>query len=162
MHTALTILVVEDQVREREALSRLLKSEGYNTIPASNRPEAIDAFKAPVDLVVCDLRLGADDGMAVLKEWRQTKPSVPVLMMTAYGDIHSAVEAMKLGASDYLTKPLKPDELLLLLNRYLPMRARVQQQNAIDAGGIGRMIGQSAEMREVFDQIRKVSVSDAT
>ncbi len=162
MHTALTILVVEDQIREREALSRLLKSEGYNTIPASNRPEAIDAFKAPVDLVVCDLRLGADDGMAVLKEWRQTKPSVPVLMMTAYGDIHSAVEAMKLGASDYLTKPLKPDELLLLLNRYLPMRARVQQQNAIDAGGIGRMIGQSAEMREVFDQIRKVSVSDAT
>ena len=162
MHTALTILVVEDQVREREALSRLLKTEGYNTIPASNRPEAIDAFKAPVDLVVCDLRLGTDDGMAVLKEWRQTKPSVPVLMMTAYGDIHSAVEAMKLGASDYLTKPLKPDELLLLLNRYLPMRARAQQQNAIDEGGIGRMIGQSAEMREVFDQIRKVSVSDAT
>ena len=162
MHTALTILVVEDQVREREALSRLLKSEGYNTVPASNSREAIDAFKAPVDLVVCDLRLGADDGMAVLKEWRQTKPSVPVLMMTAYGDIHSAVEAMKLGASDYLTKPLKPDELLLLLNRYLPMRARAQQQNAIDAGGIGRMIGHSAEMREVFDQIRKVSVSDAT
>jgi DNA-binding NtrC family response regulator len=162
MHSALTILVVEDQVREREALSRLLKTEGYNTIPASNRPEAIDAFKAPVDLVVCDLRLGADDGMAVLKEWRQAKPSVPVLMMTAYGDIHSAVEAMKLGASDYLTKPLKPDELLLLLNRYLPMRARAQQQNAIDEGGIGRMIGQSAEMREVFDQIRKVSVSDAT
>jgi DNA-binding NtrC family response regulator len=162
MHTALTILVVEDQVREREALSRLLKAEGYHTIPASNRPEAIGAFNASVDLVVCDLRLGTDDGMAVLKEWRQTKPSVPVLMMTAYGDIHSAVEAMKLGASDYLTKPLKPDELLLLLNRYLPMRARAQQQNAIDAGGIGRMIGHSAEMRDVFDQIRKVSVSDAT
>ncbi|MCY3007260.1 MAG: sigma-54 dependent transcriptional regulator [Planctomycetota bacterium] len=162
MNTALTILVVEDQVREREALSRLLKAEGYNTIPASNRPEAIGAFKDRVDLVVCDLRLGNDDGMAVLKEWRHTKPSVPVLMVTAYGDIHSAVEAMKLGASDYLTKPLKPDELLVLLNRYLPMRARNEKQNAIDAGGIGRMIGQSKEIREVFDQIRKVSVSDAT
>ena len=55
-------------------------------------------------------------------------------MVTAYGDIHSAVEAMKLGASDYLTKPLKPDELLVLLNRYLPMRAREKNQSAIDAG----------------------------
>jgi len=162
MNTSLTILVVEDQIREREALARLLKSEGYQTIPASNRPEALRAFDAPVDLVVCDLRLGSDDGLEVLKEWRQAKPTVPVLMVTAYGDIHSAVEAMKLGASDYLTKPLKPDELLMLLNRYLPMRAREKKQSAIDAGGIGRMIGQSDRMREVFDQIRKVSQSDST
>lgn len=162
MNTSLTILVVEDQVREREALSRLLKSEGYQTIPAGNRPEAIQAFDQPVDLVVCDLRLGNDNGLDVLRQWRESKPSVPVLMVTAYGDIHSAVEAMKLGASDYLTKPLKPDELLVLLNRYLPMRAREKNQSAIDAGGIGRMIGQSDRMKEVFDQIRKVSMSDSS
>jgi len=162
MNTSLTILVVEDQVREREALSRLLKSEGYQTISASNRPEAIKAFRDPVDLVVCDLRLGADDGLDVLRQWREAKPSVPVLMVTAFGDIHSAVEAMKLGASDYLTKPLKPDELLMLLNRYLPMRAREKRQSSIDVGGIGRMIGQSERMREVFDQIRKVSLSDSS
>jgi len=162
MNNALTILVVEDQNREREALSRMLKSEGYRTIGASNRPEAVRAFKDPVDLVVCDLRLGTDNGLEVLKDWRDTKPSVPVLMVTAYGDIHSAVEAMKLGASDYLTKPLKPDELLMLLNRYLPMRAREKKQNAINIGGIGRMIGQSDRMREVFDQIHRVSNSDST
>lgn len=162
MNNALTILVVEDQNREREALSRMLKSEGYRTIAASNRPEAVRAFKDPVDLVVCDLRLGTDNGLEVLKDWRDTKPSVPVLMVTAYGDIHSAVEAMKLGASDYLTKPLKPDELLMLLNRYLPMRAREKKQNAINIGGIGRMIGQSDRMREVFDQIHRVSTSDST
>ena len=162
MNNALTILVVEDQNREREALSRMLKSEGYRTIAASNRPEAVRAFKDPVDLVVCDLRLGTDNGLEVLKEWRDTKPSVPVLMVTAYGDIHSAVEAMKLGASDYLTKPLKPDELLMLLNRYLPMRAREKKQNAINIGGIGRMIGQSDRMREVFDQIHRVATSDST
>jgi len=162
MNNALTILVVEDQNREREALSRMLKSEGYRTIAASNRPEAVRAFKDPVDLVVCDLRLGTDNGLEVLKDWRDTKPSVPVLMVTAYGDIHSAVEAMKLGASDYLTKPLKPDELLMLLNRYLPMRAREKKQNAINIGGIGRMIGQSDRMREVFDQIHRVSNSDST
>ncbi|MFM8572054.1 MAG: sigma-54-dependent transcriptional regulator [Pirellula sp.] len=162
MNTGLTILVVEDQIREREALSRLLKSEGYQTIPATNRPEALRAFKDPVDLVVCDLRLGNDNGLDVLREWRQAKPTVPVLMVTAYGDIHSAVEAMKLGASDYLTKPLNPDELLVLLNRYLPMRAREKKQSAIDATGLGRMIGQSETMREVFDQIQKVSASDST
>jgi DNA-binding NtrC family response regulator len=162
MNNALTILVVEDQNREREALSRMLKSEGYSTIAASNRPEAVRAFKDPVDLVVCDLRLGTDNGLEVLKDWRDTKPSVPVLMVTAYGDIHSAVEAMKLGASDYLTKPLNPDELLMLLNRYLPMRAREKKQNAINVGGIGRMIGQSDRMREVFDQIHRVSTSDST
>ncbi len=162
MNSALTILVVEDQNRERVALSRMLKSEGYRTIAASNRPEAVRAFKDPVDLVVCDLRLGNDNGLEVLKDWRDNKPSVPVLMVTAYGDIHSAVEAMKLGASDYLTKPLKPDELLVLLNRYLPMRAREKKQNAINIGGIGRMIGQSDRMREVFDQIHRVATSDST
>jgi len=162
MNTAMTILVVEDQVREREALSRMLRSEGYNTIGAGNRPEAIRAFEDPVDIVVCDLRLGTDDGLDVLRQWRETKPTVPVLMVTAYGDIHSAVEAMKLGASDYLTKPLKPDELLMLLNRYLPMRVREKNGSQIDAGGIGRMIGQSLKMREVFDQIIKVSASDST
>ncbi|MFM9061452.1 MAG: sigma-54-dependent transcriptional regulator, partial [Pirellula sp.] len=158
----MTILVVEDQVREREAISRMLRSEGYNTIGAGNRPEAIRAFEDPVDIVVCDLRLGTDDGLDVLRQWRETKPSVPVLMVTAYGDIHSAVEAMKLGASDYLTKPLKPDELLMLLNRYLPMRVREKNSSQIDAGGIGRMIGQSRKMREVFEQIVKVSSSDST
>lgn len=162
MNTAMTILVVEDQIREREALSRLLRSEGYNTIAAGNRPEAMRAFEDSIDIVVCDLRLGTDDGLDVLKQWRQAKPSVPVLMVTAYGDIHSAVEAMKLGASDYLTKPLKPDELLMLLNRYLPMRVREKQMTQIDAGGIGRMIGQSQKMREVFHQIEKVAASDST
>lgn len=162
MNTGLTILVVEDQVREREALSRMLKSEGYRTIHASNQPEAMKAFREPVDLVVCDLRLGNDNGLDVLKQWRESKPSVPVLMVTAYGDIHSAVEAMKLGASDYLTKPLKPDELLVLLNRYLPMRAREPKHSTIDEAGIGRMIGQSDRMKEVFDQIHRVSLSDST
>ena len=83
-------------------------------------------------------------------------------MVTAYGDIHSAVEAMKLGAADYLTKPLKPEELLVLLNRYLPMRMRGSQDVAIDIGGIGKMIGQSEKMKDVFKQILRVAASDAT
>ncbi len=162
MNTGLSILVVEDQVRERDAMVRLLRSEGYRAVGASNQREAIQAFESSVDLVVCDLRLGQDNGLEVLRQWRIEKPTVPVLMVTAYGDIHSAVEAMKLGASDYLTKPLKPEELLVLLNRYLPMRLRGNNQTAIDIGGIGKMIGQSDKMREVFKQILRVASSDAT
>lgn len=162
MNTGLSILVVEDQVRERDAMVRLLRSEGYRAVGASNQKEAIQAFDSSVDLVVCDLRLGQDNGLEVLRQWRTEKPTVPVLMVTAYGDIHSAVEAMKLGASDYLTKPLKPEELLVLLNRYLPMRLRGNDQTAIDIGGIGKMIGQSDQMREVFKQILRVASSDAT
>lgn len=162
MNIGLSILVVEDQVRERDAMVRLLRSEGYRAVGASNQREAIQAFESSVDLVVCDLRLGQDNGLEVLRQWRIEKPTVPVLMVTAYGDIHSAVEAMKLGASDYLTKPLKPEELLVLLNRYLPMRLRGNNQTAIDIGGIGKMIGQSDKMREVFKQILRVASSDAT
>lgn len=162
MNTGLSILVVEDQVRERDAMVRLLRSEGYRAVGASNQREAIQAFESSVDLVVCDLRLGQENGLDVLRQWRIEKPTVPVLMVTAYGDIHSAVEAMKLGASDYLTKPLKPEELLVLLNRYLPMRLRGNDQTAIDIGGIGKMIGQSDQMRDVFKQILRVASSDAT
>ena len=162
MNTGLSILVVEDQIRERDAMIRLLRSEGYRATGASNHREAIQAFDSPVDLVVCDLRLGQDDGLTVLRRWRSEKPTVPVLMVTAYGDIHSAVEAMKLGATDYLTKPLKPEELLVLLNRYLPMRMRGVQDVAIDIGGIGKMIGQSEKMKDVFKQILRVASSDAT
>jgi len=162
MNSGLSILVVEDQIRERDAMIRLLRSEGYRATGASNQREAIQAFDSPVDLVVCDLRLGQDDGMTVLRRWRSERPTVPVLMVTAYGDIHSAVEAMKLGAADYLTKPLKPEELLVLLNRYLPMRMRGSPDVAIDIGGIGKMIGQSEKMKDVFKQIMRVSASDAT
>ena len=162
MNTGLSILVVEDQIRERDAMIRLLRSEGYRATGASNQREAIQAFDSPIDLVVCDLRLGQDAGLTVLRRWRSEKPTVPVLMVTAYGDIHSAVEAMKLGATDYLTKPLKPEELLVLLNRYLPMRMRGSQDVAIDSGGIGKMIGQSEKMKDVFKQILRVAASDAT
>lgn len=161
MSSSLSILVVEDQSGEREAMSRLLRSEGYRAITASDQRQAQKSLGDPIDLVICDLRLGQDSGMEVLQEWREKRPMVPVILTTAYGDVNSAVAAMKMGASDYLTKPLKPDELLLLLNRYLPMRNRSPEQIPIDVAGIGQMIGQSQAMRVVFEQIRKVSESDS-
>ncbi|MFN9987662.1 MAG: sigma-54-dependent transcriptional regulator, partial [Pirellula sp.] len=161
MSSSLSILVVEDQSGEREAMSRLLRSEGYRAVTASDQRQARQSLSDPIDLVICDLRLGQDNGMDVLQEWREKRPMVPVILTTAYGDVNSAVAAMKMGASDYLTKPLKPDELLLLLNRYLPMRNRSPKQIPIDVAGIGQMIGQSQAMRLVFEQIRKVAESDS-
>lgn len=161
MSSSLSILVVEDQSGEREAMSRLLRSEGYRAVTASDQRQARQSLSDPIDLVICDLRLGQDNGMDVLQEWREKRPMVPVILTTAYGDVNSAVAAMKMGASDYLTKPLKPDELLLLLNRYLPMRNRSPEQIPIDVAGIGQMIGQSQAMRLVFEQIRKVAESDS-
>ena len=157
-----TILVVEDQVRERDALSRLLRAEGYNTVSTSNVETAAACLSHPIDLVICDVRLGQESGLDVLRQWKQRQPAVPVIMVTAYGEIATAVAAMKLGAIDYLTKPLKPDELLMLLNRYLPMQHRSQISLGIDTSGLGRMIGQSAAMRSVFDQIKKLADSDCT
>jgi DNA-binding NtrC family response regulator len=161
MSVTQSILVVEDQARERDAMVRLLNSEGYRASAASNRDEACSMIGASIDLVICDLRLGQQDGLDVLKLWRERRPSVPFLLMTAYGDVSSAVTAMKLGAIDYLTKPLKPEELLVLLNRYLPMRQNPKQSSSDDFAGLGRMIGRSSAMKEVFEKIHRVAESDA-
>ncbi len=161
MGTGQSILVAEDQVNEREALIRLLRSEGYQAFGASNKEQAFGSFTQSIDMVLCDLRLGNEDGLDVLRRWRQTRPMVPVLLMTAYGDVNSAVTAMKLGACDYLTKPLNPEELLVLLNRYLPMRTRPQEPLQLDDSGLGKMIGQSKAMRTAFEQILKVAESDS-
>lgn len=161
MTTKQTILIVEDQASERDALGRLLRSEGYTTRAASTRAEAIAANATGADLVICDLRLGKDSGIDVLKAWKEKRPAVPFLMMTAYGDIASAVEAMKIGAIDYLTKPLQPNNLLVLLNRFLPMRNVALSTHENDRSGIGRMIGQSPIMQEVHSRIQRVAESDS-
>ena len=161
MATKQTILIVEDQASERDALGRLLRSEGYAIRTASNRMEAIAANTTGADLVLCDLKLGKDSGIDVLKVWKERRPAVPFLMMTAFGDVASAVEAMKIGAIDYLTKPLQPNNLLVLLNRFLPMRNVVAPASENDRSGIGKMIGQSPLMQEVHSRIQRVAESDS-
>jgi two-component system, NtrC family, response regulator HydG len=155
-----TILVVEDQIRERDALCRVLRAEGFNAVGTSNVDAATQCLGEPIDLLICDVRLGQESGLEVLKEWKRRQPAVPVIMVTAYGEVATAVAAMKSGAIDYLTKPIKPDELLMLLNRYLPMQHRSDVSLGIDTSGLGRMIGQSVIMRSVFKQIEAIANSD--
>ncbi len=161
MSTKQTILIVEDQASERDALGRMLRSEGYSTRSASSRAEAIAAIETGTDLVLCDLRLGRESGLEVLKIWKEKRPAIPFIMMTAYGEIASAVEAMKSGAIDYLTKPLQPNNLLVLLNRFLPMRNVAVNSSDADGSGLGRMIGHSPRMQEVYSRIQRVAESDS-
>lgn len=156
-----TILVVEDHANEREALMRMLRLEGYEVMGASTLVEARAFSFSQIDLVITDLRLGKHSGLELLKYLRETKPSTPLLVVTAFGDVETAVSAMKLGAVDYLSKPLKPDHLLLLVNRYLPMRQTLVGENAADRVGLGNMIGNSPQMLRIYELIYRVAESDA-
>ena len=102
-----TILVVDDEESHRMMLGAHLKDEGFEMVEASDGQEAVDKVSERFfDLVLMDIRMPNMDGMEALKQIRQINPTIPVLIMTAYGSINSAVQALKSGAEDYLTKPL--------------------------------------------------------
>src|SRR5690606_9532783 len=124
MTRSATILIVEDKENERLALARLLQFERYNVLMAENPQDAIRHLDDSVDLVISDLRMGKSDGVELLRYWKSRRPSTPFIFATAYGDVGSAVEAMKLGAEDYLSKPVNPEELLMLVDKCLEARRK--------------------------------------
>jgi DNA-binding NtrC family response regulator len=161
------ILVVEDQAGEREALARLLRQEGYNVEMAADPQQAMALLDDPIDLVVSDLRMGENSGIDLLRAWKSRRPRTPFVMVTAHGDIESAVEAMKLGAEDYLTKPVNPDELLILLTRCLEFHSkddtiRQLQERLDERLGFERIIGASKQILEIFEQARRAAQSECT
>ena len=154
------ILVVEDQPREREAMSRMLRSEGFQVASAGNVVEAMALADQSVDLVVSDLRLGDGSAIDLLIQLRRLRTTLPFIIVTAYGDVSSAVNAMKLGAIDYLAKPLNPSELISLIRRHLSVSQPVTTETG--APGFQNMLGQSLAMRTLFDRIRRSALSDST
>ncbi len=162
-----TILIIEDEKLMRVTLEDALKSAGYDVISLKTGKEALDAFRDnSFDVVVTDVRLPDIDGIDILREIAQTK-DVQVIVMTAFGTIKDAVEAMKLGAFDYITKPFSLDEFLLLIERALDVK-RLKEENIRLKKDLSRcycfpnIIGESPEMRNVFSLIEKVSESDST
>lgn len=136
-------MVVEDGDTEREALARMLRLERFDVETARNPAEAMTKIDDPVDLVVSDLRMGAQTGIDLLKSWRERRPTTPFILLTAFGDVPSAVAAMKLGASDFLSKPVDPLQLLTLIQETLdigdrPMEGSAAQENEIWEGIVGR------------------------
>ena len=163
------VLIVEDERAIRLALSGLLRREGYDTDQAENGEEAILALaRDDYDCVLTDLALGSGaSGMEVLRTAKKRQPETPVVMITAHGSEKIAVEAMKLGADDYVPKPFDNDEIRLVVRRALE-RTRLSRENRLLRARIERdfsfdnLIGSGPAMRRVFEMIQKVAETDLT
>src|SRR4051812_43623482 len=117
------ILVVDDEASARSGLEKLLKQEGYVVDTAESGAAALDVMaEHPVDVVVTDLKMPNMDGVALMKKLRETDAELPVIVVTAFSDVSSAVGAMRGGATDYLTKPVDFDALTLSIERALEAR----------------------------------------
>src|SRR3954454_20688116 len=161
-----TILIVDDEKHTRDGLRRLLESD-YDVYVAADIAGAMSVLEREhVDLVLTDLRLGAEDGMQLIDRALKITGHPIIIMMTAYGSVDTAVEAMKRGAYDFVTKPLNLDKVEMLIARALQTR-RVEQENRTlrqqvdERYGLENVIGQSPALREVLDTIRQIAPSSA-
>ncbi|MEI8353680.1 MAG: sigma-54 dependent transcriptional regulator [Lentisphaerota bacterium] len=161
------VLVVDDDKNTREGLERALRRL-YDVRQAESAPRAMEELaRGGVDVMLADLRMPGMDGMELLRRVQARYPDVVCLLLTAYGSVETAVEAMKQGAYDFLTKPVNLDHLEVVLERALQsraMEARVEELEGRldDKYGMERIIGQAPEMRHVFDLIRQAAPTQAT
>ena len=121
------ILVVDDEENAREGLSKILTKEGYSVETAANGKEAIDSIKrTSYDLVITDMRMPLMDGFEVLRELKKLDEGIGVIMITAYGEIESYLEAMNMGAYEYINKPVRVNELKRVITKILDARKKVE------------------------------------
>lgn len=161
------ILVVEDHETERRAITQILKSEGFAVFGAENADKALGYVDENIDVVLSDLHMGDVSGLQLLQLWKKRRPETQFILLTGHSSVDSAVEAIKGGAYDYLTKPINPDELVLLIARAIDM---LEKDKVIDnlrrqldqKFGLDQIIGQSTRMKEVFARIQRAAPVDAT
>ena len=162
------ILVIDDDPIERRLLQTVLgKVGGYEVLTAENGQLGLERAVASVDAVLLDLQLPDMSGMEVLKKLKASRPALPVLMLTGVTDIQKAVEAVKLGAHQYLTKPFENDQLLITLGHALEKTELLSQmeelrQRAGKGPALSRILGHSPGTQEVVAKIRKIAASDIT
>jgi two-component system, NtrC family, response regulator len=162
------ILLVDDDESIRKVLGYMLEEAGYTveSAPGADAGLRLAAERRP-DLVLSDIKMPGKDGLELLREFRAFDPSIPVIILTAFGTVGTAVEAMKHGASDYLTKPIARDDLLLTVAKTLKLH-RLEAENEDlretlrDRFRFESMVGLSPAMTEVFTTLRKVAATDAT
>ena len=162
------ILVVDDEESMRELLEIALRKEGYRLTLAESGRKAIEIFdKSSPDLVISDIKMPDMSGVEVLRHVKETDPSVPVIMMTAYASADTAVEALRLGAYDYLTKPFKLEELKANIRNALE-KVRLKRENETlkrelkKTQGLDSMLGGSRVMLELFEHIKSVATTNST
>lgn len=164
---AIHILVVEDDKAEREALKRMLKHVNYHVSSACNPTQALEYIDDNIDLVLSDLRMGETSGVDLLRMWKERQPRTPFILVTAFGKVESAVDAMKLGADDYLTKPVNPDEMLIVIERCVENSRKDETirklaQRLDKRFGFEKIIGESKPMQNLFMRIRRAAEADST
>ncbi|HIF64119.1 MAG TPA: sigma-54-dependent Fis family transcriptional regulator [Deltaproteobacteria bacterium] len=165
MNSGKTVLIVDDEERIRRVLEASLSAMGLIVLTASNGEEAIKLLDESVALILTDLKMSGRDGLAVLEASAVQSPERPVIIMTAFGTVDSAVSAMKKGAYDYVTKPFSLEEIELLVRRALRTITLEIEHGYLRATGLQRledMICRSAAMSEVFDLIRRVGSAEGT
>src|SRR5512141_3238803 len=159
------ILIVEDKDSLRAMLEEMLRAEGLEVRGIASGSQAVETLRSgePVDLVLTDWRLPGADGLAVLDAARALDPTLPVIVMTAFGSIETAVDAMKRGAEDFITKPVDPDLLRLLVSRSIDRRARRREFLLFEEGSssVPPIIGSSAALKAVQAEARRVAETDA-
>lgn len=162
------ILIVDDQDNARGMLSEMLRAEGYEVDQAPSGESACEMVADNgYDLVITDLRMGDVGGLEVLQRTRETSPLTKVIVMTAFGTIEDAVEAMRFGAHDFVQKPFVEDELLIKVARAARTRQlsgglRATAADFRERYNFGNIIGQSAEIRDILGRIVRIAPTDAT
>src|SRR5690349_21755074 len=149
------VLVVEDHESERRALMQLLKSDGFAVFGAENADKALGYIDEGIDVVLSDLHMGDVSGIDLLQLWKKRQPDTQFIVVTGHGNVDTAVQAMKAGAFDYVTKPVNADELVLMIRRAVDslqkdkeidnLRRRLDQKFGLD-----NIVGQSKLMKDVF------------
>ncbi len=163
-----TILIVDDEKNYPPIISSILEEEGYETLVANNGLAALEIINnSDIDLVLTDMKMPLMDGIALLERIKISDPDLPVIMMTAYGTVEKAVEAMQKGAYNYVLKPFDNERLILFVNKAITMYRIIKEnrllRNAVESQyKFDNIIGKSKAMQDVFETIQKVSPSSAT
>jgi two-component system NtrC family response regulator len=163
-----TILIVDDEKNYLLVLETLLVDAGYEVVTVDSASKALELISShELDLVITDMRMPGLDGMEFLAQLTSQQPELPVIMMTAYATVEKAVEAMKRGAFDYITKPFKNEELILTIRKAIEMH-RLKQENLLlsqelqERFKFSNIVGKSKVMRQVFEIIEKVAQTRAS
>jgi nitrogen regulation protein NR(I) len=159
------VLVADDELNMRRVLEAILRREGYDVVTAANGIEALGGMNANVHTVITDLKMPGLDGMALLKKLSVDYPDVPVVMITAHGSVENAVEAVKLGAFDYLEKPFEQEQIRQVvakaINTYALSRRDARPEEPSGRGRF-RLVGQSPAIRQIFAVVEKVANTPST
>ncbi len=162
-HEKKKVLIVDDESGMRHMLSVLLEREGYSIDTAQNGKEGLDKIKSnEYALVLCDIRMPEMDGLTFLESTKSLNKLLPVIMMSAFGNVDTAIEAMKKGAYDYVSKPFKADEILIRLQRLTDQETLMFENQSLrrvlhQETSFSNIIARSPRMLDIFDTIRKIA-----